>query len=459
MEHDSHKRPRIRDRPDTLPNDVAALGSAILNSLTAHVAVLDRQGTIVEVNDAWRNFSSENASRPGHPARRTGVGVNYLEICRTSSGLSANGAVESYEGIQSVLDGRVTRFSLEYPCHSPTEKRWFLMDVTPLSGAGEAVVVMHTNITQRKMLEEKLIQSANVFHHSRESIVVTDADGTIVDVNPAFSATTGYSRDEVLGKNPRVFKSGRQDTAFYRAMWNQLLEQNFWTGEIWNVRKNGEAFLELLTITTVRDAQGVVQQYVGMFSDITQRKALEIQVHQMAYLDALTRLPNRRVLEDRLSQAVAISKRSRLYGALIFLDLDNFKPINDTYGHAAGDLLLIEVGQRLTGCLRERDSVARIGGDEFAVLLGELDPDETRSREQAGIVAEKIRVALALPYRLTLPDSGKPSTQVEHRCTASIGVVLFVGQDVNAAELQKRADAAMYKARESQRNAIRFWNA
>jgi diguanylate cyclase (GGDEF)-like protein len=190
---------------------------------------------------------------------------------------------------------------------------------------------------------------------------------------------------------------------------------------------------------------------------VDRNNALQEQIHQLAFFDPLTQLPNRRLLDDRLGQALAASKRSGLYGALMFLDLDNFKPLNDTHGHVAGDLLLVEVARRLTAFVRETDTVARIGGDEFVVLLNELHADKTTSTEQTGAVAEKIRVALAEPYQLSVTQPGEPVTAVEHHCSASIGVVLFVNHLSSKIDLLKWADAAMYQAKDAGRNVIRFY--
>ena len=205
-----------------------------------------------------------------------------------------------------------------------------------------------------------------------------------------------------------------------------------------------------------RDAQGRAVRFSGTQFDVTERKQLEDQVRQLAFFDALTGLPNRRLLDDRLNHAMAASKRSGLYGALMFLDLDNFKPLNDTHGHGVGDLLLIEVAKRLTGCVRETDTVARLGGDEFVVMLGELGADKAQSTEQAAGVAEKIRASLAAPYQLVVAHPGDLVTTVEHHCSASIGVVVFVNHEANQTELMKWADAAMYHAKDAGRNSVRI---
>jgi diguanylate cyclase (GGDEF)-like protein/PAS domain S-box-containing protein len=206
-----------------------------------------------------------------------------------------------------------------------------------------------------------------------------------------------------------------------------------------------------------RDAQGRAVRFLGTQFDVTERKQLEDQVRQLAFFDPLTSLPNRRMLDDRLGQAMAASKRSGLYGALMFLDLDNFKPLNDTHGHAVGDLLLVEVAQRLSACVREMDTVARLGGDEFVVMLGELGADKAQSTEQAAAVAEKIRASVAAPYRLPMMQADQPDTAtIEHHCSVSMGVVMFVNHEASQNDLMKWADAAMYQAKDAGRNTVRF---
>lgn len=305
--------------------------------------------------------------------------------------------------------------------------------------------------------EKRLRLAANVFTHAREGIIITDADSEILDVNDAFTRITGYSRVEVLGKNPRMLSSGKQSPAFYGAMWRDLAEKDYWHGEVWNRHQNGAIYAETLTISAVRDIHGKIQQYVALFSDITERKQLEDKVHQLAFYDALTQLPNRRLLQDRIGQNMGANKRSSRYGALMFLDLDNFKPLNDTHGHEVGDLLLIEAAERMKICVREIDTVARFGGDEFVVVLNELDADKSESISQAMIVAEKIRTTLSEPYQLTIKRDGETDMTIEHRCTASIGLTLFTGHEASPDMVIKWADIAMYQAKESGRNLIRLY--
>lgn len=314
--------------------------------------------------------------------------------------------------------------------------------------------------TELKRAENALRLAASVFTHAREGISIADPSGTIIDINEAFTRITGYRRDEVLGRNLRILQSGRHGKEFYTAMWCDLREKGHWSGELWNRRKSGEEYALGITISAVPNDRGVVHQYVVLFSDISERKRMEQQVHRLAFYDPLTQLPNRRLLSDRLNQTMAASKRSGLYCALMFVDLDNFKPLNDAHGHGVGDLLLVEAARRLTACVREVDTVARFGGDEFVVLLGELAADREESSAQTRIVAEKIRVSLAVPYRLQVQHAqhaeGAANATVEHCCTASIGVVVFVNHEASQDEIFKWADAAMYRAKDTGRNAIRF---
>lgn len=324
------------------------------------------------------------------------------------------------------------------------------------NGEERGLIGVISDITERKIAEEKLQLDASVFTHAHEGIMITAADGTIIDINAACQRITGYSPQDILGKNPRILSSGRQSPEFYVGMWRDLAENGHWSGEVWNRNKRGDIYAALLTISTVRDSRNNTRQYVALFSDITERKQMEEQVRQLAFYDALTKLPNRRLLNDRLKQAIAASKRDGCHGALMVLDLDNFKSLNDTHGHLVGDLLLIEVAARLRARVRETDTVARFGGDEFVVVLGNLNADRAASAALAGAIAEQIRIALAAPYLLTVRDEGQAETIVEHHCSASIGLALFIGDKADPDEILKWADAAMYQAKDAGHNLVRM---
>ncbi|MBA3033442.1 MAG: PAS domain S-box protein [Gammaproteobacteria bacterium] len=324
-----------------------------------------------------------------------------------------------------------------------------------LDGQAGYVEGVARDITERKHMEEALRIAATAFE-SHEGMMITDAHGVVLRVNRAFTETTGYTTEEIVGQTPRLLKSGRHNANFYVEMWDTIKRTGSWQGEIWDRRKNGEIYPKWLAITAVKLGDGAVTHYVSTQTDISARKAAEDVIKNMAFFDPLTQLPNRHLLNDRLSQAIAASKRSGCYGALMLLDLDNFKPLNDTHGHIAGDLLLIEVADRLNKCVREIDTVARFGGDEFVVLLNVLDTDKAESTSQAEIIAEKIRTALSEPYRLTIRHDEKADTTVEHHCTASIGVSLFFDDEVSQGDIIKWADMAMYLAKETGHNLIRF---
>ncbi|MGA7749791.1 MAG: EAL domain-containing protein [Gallionella sp.] len=304
------------------------------------------------------------------------------------------------------------------------------------------------NITERKHVDEALRIAAITFD-TQEGILITDSDAKILRVNQAFHDITGYSAAEVVGKNPRLLQSGRHDAAFYQAMWSALLGTGKWSGEVWDRRKDGSIYPKLLTITAVYDNDRRLTHYVAVFRDISNRKQSEQEIHQLAFYDPLTMLPNRRLLMDRLQQALAVSARNGRYGALLFLDLDHFKTINDTQGHAMGDHLLIEVARRLQTCVREGDSVARLGGDEFVVVLEDLSNEADEAATQTESVAEKIRSELGQPYLLK-----------DYECysTVSIGISLFFNHQESAEDLLQQADVAMYQAKMAGRNTIRFFD-
>ena len=300
------------------------------------------------------------------------------------------------------------------------------------------------DITERKLAENDLRIAAAAFE-SQEGMLVTDAKGVILRVNRTFSKVTGYSAEEAVGKNPRILSSGRKSADFYAEMWSSINNTGTWEGEIWNRRKNGEIYPEYLIITAVKDKEGVVTNCVGTFTDITVSKAAADEIKHLAFYDPLTQLPNRRLLQDRLQQALASTIRNKTYGALLFIDLDNFKTLNDTLGHDKGDLLLQLVASRLSACVRECDTVARLGGDEFVIMLEDMSENPQEAVIQSETVGEKVLAALNQPYQLA---------DHMHLSTPSIGVTLFNEHVKNIDELMKQADIAMYQAKAAGRNTL-----
>ncbi len=304
---------------------------------------------------------------------------------------------------------------------------------------------------------EDAVRIAAIAFESHEGMLIADPANKIIKVNDAFTRISGYTEADVIGKTPHVLASGHHDASFYSALWETLNSTGLWQGEIWNRRKSGEVYPAWVNITAIERDGEEIAYYVGTYTDITTRKAAENEIKQLAFNDPLTQLPNRRKLIDLLNKAMAVSRRSHRYGALMFIDLDNFKPLNDQYGHESGDSLLIEVANRLTMSVREVDTVARFGGDEFVVMLTELDEDIAASMTQAGIVAEKIRVVLSERYLLEIRRDGMVNGSVEHHCTSSIGIEMFVGNEASAEDILKKADLAMYHAKRSGRNRYRFY--
>jgi diguanylate cyclase (GGDEF)-like protein/PAS domain S-box-containing protein len=323
---------------------------------------------------------------------------------------------------------------------------WGLMSASVMTLEGIPYVLSVTrDITERKRDEEQLRLAASVFTYAREGIVITETDGTIVDVNDTFTHITGYSRDEVLGRNTRFLNSGRQPRSFYEAMWHDLINTGYWSGEIWNKRKNGEVFAEMLTISAVRDNTGTIQRYVALFSDITPIKAHEKELERIAHYDALTGLPNRVLFADRLHQAMVQTARRGLLLAVAYLDLDGFKIVNDRHGHDAGDQLLTILAGRMKLALREGDTLARLGGDEFVVVLLDLE----------NIAASVPMLTRLLAAAAEIVPLGELTLQV----SASVGVTFFPQPDeVDADQLLRQADQAMYQAKLAGKNRFHMFD-
>lgn len=356
---------------------------------------------------------------------------------------------KAHDSIQKHLAGETASHQLELRCLAKTgEWRWILTrgrivewdtDGKPLRMSGT-----HTDISERKQFEQVQKDASTVFTSSYEGIMVVTVDGVISKVNPAFTRITGYSSDEVVGKSPKILSSGRHTEEFYRHLWTDLIKQDFWRGEIWNRRKSGEDYIELLSISTVRDEFGTILHFIGVFSDISQMKAHEAELDKIAHYDTLTGLPNRRLLGDRLGQALMRAQRDQSLLAVCFLDLDGFKEVNDQYGHHVGDQLLIGVSAHLRGVLRSNDSLARLGGDEFVILLSDIK----NSMESIQILD---RILNAASRSVKVDD-------VVLSVSASIGVSMYPDDNADADSLLRHADQAMYIAKNAGKNRYHLFD-
>lgn len=329
--------------------------------------------------------------------------------------------------------------------------RWWLVRGTPILDENGKVYKWFGTCTDIHDLKEseKSLRIAAIAFESQKAMFITDAKQTILKVNQAFTRTTGYSAEEAVGNTPALLKSGKQDKQFYDTMWEALNSDKLWTGEIWNRRKNGELYPEWLSISAVTDANGQVSNYIAAFVDLTASKKQEKTIHHLAFYDPLTHLPNRRLMLDRLKQALISRKLKNQYGAILFIDLNDFKMLNDTKGHDIGDLLLIEVSLHLKAAVHEDDTVARTGGNEFVVLLETLDSTTDLAAAQAKTVAKRLLASIGQPFDLQ---------GYAYRCSASIGIALFHSHEINVDELVKQATMAMHQAKQIGKNTIRFFD-
>lgn len=408
---------------------------SIIESEPECIKIVDAQGALVQMNPAGLAMIEADAM-----AQVAGLAVRDLVAPEYR---------ERFDVMhQRVLAGEACQLEFEI-VGLKGGRRWMETHAVPMSDEGQVVHLAVTrDITTRKQAEAELRIAATAFE-SQEGMTITSAAFEILRVNKAFTRITGYTAEEAVGQNPRLLNSGRHDAAFYAAMWHSIESDGTWQGEIWNRRKNGEIYPEWLTITTVKDEAGQVTHYVATFSDITSRKAAEGKIQNLAFYDPLTNLPNRRLLMDRLEQALSAGVRHQRKGALLFIDLDDFKTINEILGHDKGDRLLLQVAQRLSTCIQESDTVARLGGDEFVVMLEDLSKNELEAASQAEAVGEKIRLALNQIYQL---DGDA------HHITPSIGVALFGEEQETPDEPYKRADMALNQAKSVGRNTLLFFD-
>ncbi|MBI3524483.1 MAG: EAL domain-containing protein [Betaproteobacteria bacterium] len=359
-------------------------------------------------------------------------------ICKSDRSTIIKGVTETFEKGACSIEVRLVRHDgVLVP---------YLCNCVVLKGAnGEAVAFTGTgrDISERKKAEESMLLASMVYQNSGEAIMVTDPDNAIIAVNPAFERVTGYAAAEVIGNNPRMLGSGTHDSYFFQAMWDSIIGNGHWQGELWGRKKSGELYAKFFTINTIPNPDGSVHRYVALFSDITERKKSEELIWQQANFDTLTGLPNRRMFHDRLEQEIKKAHRASLPMALMFLDLDRFKEINDTLGHDMGDILLKEASRRLSSCVRESDTVARLGGDEFGIVLGELDDPGNVERIAQGILRK-----LADPFQL-----GIETVYI----SASIGITLYPEDATGVDSLLKNADQAMYAAKRLGRNRTGYF--
>ncbi|HXH72992.1 MAG TPA: diguanylate cyclase [Mariprofundaceae bacterium] len=339
--------------------------------------------------------------------------------------------------------GFCTPFEKEF-VHKNGHRVVVYLGAARLDGPASRGVSFVMDVSERHTAEQAQRLAAAVFQASTEGIMVTDRKGKIQAVNPAFTQITGYTAEEAIGKSPNLLSSGHHDAEFYRRLWQELVESDRWRGEIWNRRKDGQVYPEWLSIGAIRNPKDEVEQYVGVFSDITDRKEREQVIWHQAHYDILTELPNRALFQDRLSQALLQARRQKCMLALMFIDLDDFKEINDSFGHKAGDNLLQEMAVRLRDCVRESDTVARLGGDEFTIVLPNLHDLEDAER-----VAEQIVEACSRPWSVM---------EQELSMSVSIGIALYPQHATSVEDMMHKADLAMYAAKHSGRRAFRYYD-
>jgi len=409
---------------------------AILDAAGEGICGIDPHGCINFINDA--------ACRMLGCDREDALGANLHTLAHHHDADGNPEPAATCPLLLAAQDGSPQRIQLDSFWRQDGSRFPVEAVISPLHGRGGMVgaVVVFSDISERRNAETCRDLSENVLNNITEGVFITTPDGIITRVNPAFSVITGYQPEDALGQTPRILKSGRHDAAYFRAMWEEIGTKGFWQGEIWNRRKAGEPFCAWQTVTAIRDGRGEITHYVAVFKDVTDRKAREDEIRQQAYHDHLTGLPNRNLFMDRLKLALAQARRNERRLAIMFVDLDRFKEINDRLGHAAGDAVLCETSRRLREALRDSDTVARLGGDEFIVLLA-----ETAEHGDAAKVAEKMLSRMALPFDLP----GETA-----RIGASIGIAQFPKDGDDAETLIGAADTAMYAVKAHGRNGFRF---
>lgn len=407
--------------------------SAVLHqSLGVGLVVADPTGRVHYMNPAAAGLFDL------HPAQASGTALMDLF---DATGLSTTHLQPAFD---AAGQGRSYEYDLGH--HDGESHRELHVRMAPIQdqdGRFLGMVQAIQDVTDRNLSERKLRQAASIFENTIEGVIVADAQANIVSVNPAFSRITGFDEDEVRGKNPRILGSGRQDGLFYERMWKTLLSTGYWQGEVWNRRKSGEAYAEWLTVNVIKDAAGKPHNYIAVFADITSAKRVHDEFEFLAHHDPLTRLPNRLLFNARLTHSLSRSIRARTPIAVLMVDLDGFKLINDQYGHAAGDRVLEIVGSRLAAHVRGEDTVARLGGDEFAIVLEDLETDGI-----ATDIAHKLIQAISPPIELV-------GAMVS--VTASIGIAFSTPTENSPGNLLRSADEALYLAKKAGKNTCRIF--
>jgi len=396
--------------------------------MNLHV-IVSFDGLILKANTGWQSilgFSSEEL-----------LGSNVFDL------LHPDDIDKTASETMNLQAGKNT-YSFENRYMNKQGKYRLIMWSATASAEQQRMYAVGVDITERRLAEDKLKLAAGVFTHAKEAIIITDQNNNIIEVNSAFTQLTGYSSDEVFGKNTNIFKSGHYSDDFYHEMWKTIDYQGYWTGEIWNRCKNGDIVPHLLTISTVSDDAGKVKNFIAFYTDIAAIKAHQKQLEHIAHYDVLTNLPNRSLLADRLKQAMHLCKRNNFSLAVIFLDLDNFKAINDFHGHDVGDKLLVEIAQRMQKTLRDEDTLSRFGGDEFVAVLVNLET-----------------AAACEPLLDRLLKSVSAPVAIEHltiNVSASVGVTIYPHDDVDAEQLLRHADQAMYNAKQEGKNRYHLFD-
>ena len=408
----------------------------IFEILPVGVTLTDKEGRIVECNSASEVLLG--ISREEHLARKHNA--KEWRIYRPDG---TEMPPEEFASVRSLKEQITIKNQIMKVCHSKGCV-WLNVSATPLNHPTYGLVVTYIDISDKREAEERLNLAASVFTHAREGIMITDKHARIMDVNTGFTQITGYEREEVLGLNPNILNSGCQSKEFYNLMWKTLFEEGHWSGEIWNRNKNGTVYPQMITITAIKNSDGMTQNYLALFTDITSLKEQQKQLEHIAHYDALTQLPNRSLLADRLQQAIFTSQRHNSLLAVLFIDLDGFKKVNDHHGHDAGDELLVELSKRMKNILREEDTLARIGGDEFVVVLVNLE-----APSDCEIILRR------------LLESTSESVYIEGEAvsvSASIGVTFYPKDNVDADLLMRHADQAMYQAKQSGKNRYHYFD-